>query len=381
MATKNILHFASFIGNIGDNANHNGLYKNLSTNLKDLDYSITKEEIREYFWGLKSFSNELINLFNEFDLVIIGGGNFFELWVEESRTGTSIDIPVEFLKQIKTPILFYSLGFDIHQGYSPENKLKFSKLLDFLISDPKYLITLRNDGAFNNLNLLYGSKFNSSITLVPDSGIVLSNEDLNKNDNFWVKEKTLGINLAGDMINLRYNDKYERALNIYSEFLNWVIEKHNYDIIFFPHIYKDYKISLDVINLMPDSNTRRRVQIAPLASGTIGMKEIFSIYNRCKVILANRFHSNLCSIALGKPTIGIINYPQIKNFYDEIRLKDMTVEINENKSLENLKSLFSNINNNEEKIVNKTIYARNEVRDIYYKSMYDITNWIAQKLK
>ena len=38
--------------------------------------------------------------------------------MENSRTGTSIDIPIEFLKKIKPHIIFFSLGVDIHQGYS-----------------------------------------------------------------------------------------------------------------------------------------------------------------------------------------------------------------------------------------------------------------------
>jgi len=147
MKTKKILHFASFIGNIGDNANHYGLYKSLRKNLTGIDYKITKEEIREYFWKEKFFNEKIIDYFNKFDLIIIGGGNFFELWVEDSRTGTSVDIPVNFFKKIKTPVLFFALGVDIAQGYSLSNKLKFEKLLDYLKDDDKYLISVRNDGA------------------------------------------------------------------------------------------------------------------------------------------------------------------------------------------------------------------------------------------
>mgnify|MGYP003706050239 CR=1 FL=1 len=381
MALKKILHFASFIGNIGDNANHNGLYKTLFSKLEGIDFNITKEEIREYFWNHKNFDDKLINLFNQFDLVIIGGGNFFELWVENSRTGTSIDIPIEFLKKINPPILFFSLGFDIHQGYSSENKLKFSKFLDFLISKKKYLVSFRNDGALDNLNLLYGSRYNSSIKIIPDSGIVLNLEDLNQNPNSWIRKNTLGINLAGDMINLRYNDNYDKALRVYSEFLKWIIEKYDYNIIFFPHIYSDYKITFDVLNLLPDSFKRKKIQIAPLASDNDGMKEIFSLYNQCKIIVANRFHSNLCSIALGKPTIGIINYPQIENFYKEIGLSHYNVKINENNALENIKSIFSEVNYNQESVVEEVISVRDQVREIYTNSMIDITDWIQKKLQ
>jgi len=380
MNKKKILHFASFIGNIGDNANHNGLYKNLHSKLNDIDFTITQEEIREYFWRQKSFDNKLISLFNKFDLIIIGGGNFFELWVENSRTGTSIDIPIEFLKKIKTPILFFSLGFDIHQGYSSENKLKFSNFLDYLAADPKYLVSMRNDGALNNLNLLYGNRYNSKVLSVPDSGIVLSPQDLNVNKS-WIKGNTIGINLAGDMINLRYNDNYDNALRVYSEFLKWIIENYDYNIIFFPHIFSDYKIFFNVLNLLPDSFKRKKVQIAPLASGDNGMKEVFSLYNQCKIIVANRFHSNLCSIALGKPTIGIVNYPQIENFYKEIGLSHYIVKINENNSLENIKSIFSNLHHNQENVVEEIISVRDQVRGIYNNSMIEITNWIQSKIE
>lgn len=379
MHKKKILHFASFIGNIGDNANHNGLYKNLCNKLEDIHFTITQEEIRKYFWGQKFFDNKLIELFNQFDLIIVGGGNFFELWVENSRTGTSIDIPIEFLKKIKPPILFFSLGFDIHQGYSSENKLKFSIFLDFLTTESKYLVSMRNDGALYNLNLLYGNKYNSKVLAVPDSGIVLSSQDLNIN-NGWIKGNTLGINLAGDMINLRYNDNYDKALKVYSEFLKWIIEKYDYNIIFFPHIFSDYKISFDVLNFLPDSFKRKKVQIAPLASGDDGMKEVFSLYNQCEIIVANRFHSNLCSIALGKPTIGIVNYPQIENFYKEIGLIRYNVKINESNALENIKSIFSEVYHNQENVVKEIISVRDQVRGIYNNSMIEITKWIQSKI-
>ena len=380
MNKKKILHFASFIGNIGDNANHNGLYKTLYNKLEDIDFTITQEEIREYFWKQKSFDDRFISLLNKFDLIIIGGGNFFELWVENSRTGTSIDIPIESLKKINPPILFFSLGFDIHQGYSSENKSNFSIFLDFLTNDSKYLVSMRNDGALNNLNLLYGNKYNSKVLSVPDSGIVLSPQDLNINKN-WIRGNTLGINLAGDMIDLRYNDNYDKALRVYSEFLKWTIEKYDYNIVFFPHIYSDYEISFDVLNLLPDSLKRKKVQIAPLASGNEGMKEIFSLYNQCKIIVANRFHSNLCSIALGKPTIGIVNYPQIENFYKEIGLSHYSFKINENNALENIKSIFSQVSHNQDIVVEEIISNRDQVREIYKNRMIEITNWIQKKLE
>ena len=104
------------------------------------------------------------------------------------------------------------------------------------------------------------------------------------------------------------------------------------------------------------------------------------LYNQCKIIVANRFHSNLCSIALGKPTIGIVNYPQIENFYKEIGLCHNTVKINENDALESVKSIFSRFYDNQDSVVEEIVSVRDQVRIIYNDSMNEIINWIQIKI-
>ena len=145
MKTLKTLHLASFIGNIGDNANHNGFYNFLFQN-KDFKFEIDRLEIREFYWKKRFFDKSFVDLVNQYDLLIIGGGNYFELWVENSPTGTSIAIELELLKQIKTPILFNALGVDPGQGISKINIQKFRNFLDLLI-ERKDFISIRNDGA------------------------------------------------------------------------------------------------------------------------------------------------------------------------------------------------------------------------------------------
>jgi len=143
--TLKTLHLASFIGNIGDNANHNGFYNFLFQN-KDFKFEIDRLEIREFYWKKRFFDKSFVDLVNQYDLLIIGGGNYFELWVENSPTGTSIAIELELLKQIKTTILFNALGVDPGQGISKINIQKFRNFLDLLI-ERKDFISIRNDGA------------------------------------------------------------------------------------------------------------------------------------------------------------------------------------------------------------------------------------------
>ena len=86
-----VLHLASFDGNIGDNANHSGFRPWLERiAARPLEWHDL--EIRSFYWKERRFDQDFAAYANEFDLIVIGGGNYFELWVEGSATGTSIGI-------------------------------------------------------------------------------------------------------------------------------------------------------------------------------------------------------------------------------------------------------------------------------------------------
>ena len=55
--TLKVLHVASFIGNIGDSANHLGS-KYLREKYLSFDFKITQKEIREFYWKEWFFNSE-----------------------------------------------------------------------------------------------------------------------------------------------------------------------------------------------------------------------------------------------------------------------------------------------------------------------------------
>lgn len=74
----NILHIASFKGNIGDNISHIGLY-NLLQKL-NIPTNTQKIEMRRFYNNYThkdklSFDEKLIETINQFNLCIIGGGD------------------------------------------------------------------------------------------------------------------------------------------------------------------------------------------------------------------------------------------------------------------------------------------------------------------
>ena len=99
-----VLHIASFSGNIGDNASHQGLANVLRTLLPD--HKITKLEIRNFYKNarrphksllMKALWNTLTRLTCYF-----GGGGYLDYWVEGSATGCNSISAVLFGKDKST---------------------------------------------------------------------------------------------------------------------------------------------------------------------------------------------------------------------------------------------------------------------------------------
>lgn len=73
-----VAHLASFKGNFGDVANHLG-FRNWFSGLIKSDIHWGNIEIRDFYRGNRKFDASLVAEFNAYDLVVIGGGNYFKL--------------------------------------------------------------------------------------------------------------------------------------------------------------------------------------------------------------------------------------------------------------------------------------------------------------
>ncbi|NYB72640.1 polysaccharide pyruvyl transferase family protein [Sedimentibacter hydroxybenzoicus DSM 7310] len=330
------LHVASFNGNIGDNANHNGFRKRLIETLgREIDF--TNIEMREFYksWNLRDFnSDDFIDLCNNHDLVVIGGGNFFELKWDYSHTGTTINIKEETLNLIKTPILFHGVGCDIAKGASQNSIEKFRLFMERITGDKNILVSVRNDGSYETIQKLYGNLFDNKFYRVPDGAFFM---DSKKYDFPEIKNdyKSIGINVVADMKEIRFNSEvkgfisYENFINGFAEELNELLKKHeNYQILLFPHIYSDLSAIYDLLEKIEDKYRRTRVVVSPCLTGKGSEEYIFGLYKECDFIMGMRFHSNVCAVAQNIPTIGLCSYKKILDLYREIDLNDRVIEVN-----------------------------------------------------
>jgi polysaccharide pyruvyl transferase WcaK-like protein len=380
--TLNVLHIASFIGNIGDNANHKGS-KWLREKFLDYEFNITQKEIRGFYWKEWFFNSaDFVKEANSYDLLIIGGGNYFELWVENSKTGTSIDLDLEFLQEIDTPILFYSLGCDLGQGVPKVNIEKFKIFMDYLTKNTeKYFVSVRNDGALTNIEQIYGKRYKNKISRIPDGGFFTTI----KNYNHCEIEKemiNIIINIAGDMPEVRFPNEegkinYNTFIVDFAKFIEEISLKYENKVnfVFVPHIFRDLKTSYDIINNVNDRLRRTNIKVAPYLIGDNGHDYIFSLYNESDLVLGMRFHSNVCSYALEKNTIGLINYVQIQNLYKDINSNEY-VEINKENFKQKLKNLVIEHLNNKEHFENLSKDIKEKLLNDTKVEYEKLNNWL-----
>lgn len=322
-----ILHVASFRGNVGDNANHAGFrpwYERLLCRRADW----IEFEIRDVYRKERMFDEKFATLANECDLIVWGGGNYFEFWVEQSPTGTSLAIPEKVFSMINTPMFFNALGVDDAQGFTPETLSRFRQFLQRLLSSSQYMVTVRNDGAIGALKVHASDLPLDRVLPLPDGGFFAR---------YPAKLRvhsglSIGINLAGDMLSRRFPGGSHHTSNSFlSELAEWMTRRWTVDanvsFVLLPHIYSDLKVYAALLELLPDQLRRERVRVAAYDAGSHAAATIFGEYRACDVILGMRFHANVVPIGHGIPTIGLNCYPQIKRLYDELSIPEFCVDV------------------------------------------------------
>jgi polysaccharide pyruvyl transferase WcaK-like protein len=322
-----VLHVASFHGNIGDNANHAG-FRTWFSQLVGGPIEWREFEIRDVYRKTRAFDAAFAEEANAADLVVIGGGNYFELWVADSPTGTSISIPDEVMDAIRTPVFINALGVDDAQGFTEETLGRFRRFLSRLLGSRQYLVSVRNDGALGALRRHAPGLPIERVIHLPDGGFFSSYRASAK-----TAELRVGVNLAGDMLDQRFPGgaklDFRGFLSEMAEVISRLQDgRPGLNVTFFPHIFRDLAVCADLLSVLPDQLRRDRVRVAAYDSGEDAAQEAFGEYLACDVVLAMRFHSNVVPIGHGIPTIGLHCYDQISRLYEELNFPEGVVSVN-----------------------------------------------------
>ena len=324
-----VLHLASFQGNSGDGANHAG-FRSCFCSAVNGPVEFTPFEIRQTYWGEKSFDVDFVREANAHDLVIVGGGNFFELSIEKSRTGTTFDVPPEQLARIRTPMIFNGLGCDRHKGFSSSTVSRFRSFLDYVLSERRFAVSMRNDGSLETVRSVLGESYASRITRIADCGFFL---DLPGTSTI---QPVVAVNVAADMPELRFDAHGAKgrvlssgeAMGELAAAIGSLLESNpELGVAFVPHVYSDIGAISEVMRQIPDKLRRRRISVAAYSCASDGYRDIFQTYRSARVVLGMRFHATVCSIGMGRPVVCLMSYPKMADLLNEIALPDIGVEL------------------------------------------------------
>lgn len=378
-----VLHLASFNGNIGDIANHIGFW-NLFKKYVSSDVDVTFLEIREFYqsWNLRKFDDDFIKVVNGYDLLVIGGGNFFDIKWEYSRTGITLDIPPNILARIKIPVVFNGIGID----YNPETcstdiKERFETFISYINShQEKFILSFRNDDSRILLQQYFDESDYSNCIFIPDGGFFTTANSYHHPE-IPQGKTVVSINVAKDRIEDRWGDetRYKLYCQEFSSFLNKAIKYNDeYHFVFIPHIPSDLQSTIDVLKDVKDYYMRRNISIAPYLNGftTPGDYQV-DLYRKSNVAIGMRYHSNICSIAMRTPTIGIVTLNKHIELYRNIGMGDRLFNVTEIPFADNLNDrLASTIQNRELLIKQNDILIKQFEKEIvtYYEKIAELLN-------
>lgn len=353
MKPLRIAQLASFRGNIGDNANVVGTRALLRRNLEctieftDLEYLEYEPDPR---WGGKKFDQAFVDIVNAHDLLIIGGGGFFELAVDHSATGTPIDLSTEILDRIEVPIVFYALGFDVSYGIRKARTRKFRAFLDYLQQRQDVLVSVRNDGSLDTLRTVVGEAYARQIEKVPDGGFFTRPVN-SAHVELPLEGKRIAINLAGDGLSARFHEsgptehaRCDEFLERLASVLNRLFRRDEaVHATLVPHIPEDLAIIARFVQKVGPPFCRKRITVAPYVHGREAQDYVFDLYSKCDAVIGMRFHANVCPIGLGVPTIGLITHIQIENLYRELGMPERSLRADAEDFKKRLESMIEEV--------------------------------------
>ena len=329
-----ILHVASFLGNIGDNASHMGFKRILDSFFKQ--YEINRMEIRKFYKNYMledkcEFNQEFIDFANTFDLLVIGGGGFLDYWVQDSVTGTTIDIDPGLLRNLSTPMLICSIGCNPHRDVPEGNITKFRAFLDEVCTHPKIKIALRNDGSVNSFKKEIGTHYLEHMEEILDNGYFYEPVE---SPFLITNRRYAAVNITNDQLamksSLRGNIDTKSYYDQLAKSLTHLMTQEKLNVVLIPHIHSDLKAISELLSNMDDFLIRQFITIAPCIQYDEGAHLLFSIYQNSSLVLGMRYHANVCNMAMIKPIVGLAALDRVQYAYESLGLKDRYVTIDGN---------------------------------------------------
>lgn len=357
--------------------NHTSFYSWFSAFFTRSHLEWNRIDIRQVWRSDRNLGLRIKGAGKQYDLIVIGGGNFWEMWDSSSRNGTSLNVSYEELKREGLPVFFNALGAEVERGVSPQARSVFLEELEKYKDDPQFFVSVRNDGSIANL-LGLGIDV-SSITTIPDHAFFLpTNLNAEKTNN---KVPRVLVNLAKDMSQVRYSGTldYHYFISKLSELLADVYSQAEFELMFFAQIPSDIEVGNEMFRLLPDAMIRENGSVVyPNYRNNLQI-DFLNFFNHANLVVAQRFHSNIIALVSEADLIGISNHSKVNGLHLEAETNDRNLfPISSRAELLDFTQVFTaeRILASLEPNPPETKYANNKVYEQRVKASSDMKSWL-----
>jgi polysaccharide pyruvyl transferase WcaK-like protein len=389
--TIRIWHIASHTTNIGDGALISGIHSTLREDWpRPIEF--INDNLMEYadFWGSNEFNRELVKRINEeSDMLLIGGGGMLDGARVHRYTGMAFNLPYQLWQEIKVPVVFYALGFNLFRSQHYWHKNSLKQTVAYILSNHRMLLSFRNDGSLYRARQSLNVKWQHAYD-IPDPGLYVPLEDTNHPVLLKNKMNIL-LQLAGDNPYFRFNYPLwrfvphvgkrvlEQRVRQYFDRIGKTIEAllKNYDVNFIlcPHLVRDFGIMSDFISCLSPSVSRFHFNASGVLRGTSQASVFFDLYRKSDLIIGMRGHSMICGVGVGTPVVAISTHDKVDGFMHSVALDDRLVQLSARDMSSKLLDIVSHVINNreqEKKRLSKIKKKCREVTRMFHMKMFGL---------
>ena len=255
----------------------------------------------------KIYTMEDVDEINKHEFVIVGGGGLIlPDTFENSVSGWQWGISSELIKKIKIPIIVYSIGWNLfpgqvnNDGWLRQNLQTLSVAAAFISLRHSEDVELFND---------YTKTDKAVMNFCPSICI----DEFKSSDS-----KMVGINIAGDRLEMRYHNIDKVVKNI--RHFMYALRETGYEPLIINHQRSDFQMG----RMISNNCHFRQIDLS-----TRSAMEGVRFYRSLGYMFATRGHAQMIPFGLGVKTASLISHPKLSRFLGDVSAMDTAIDIND----------------------------------------------------
>jgi polysaccharide pyruvyl transferase WcaK-like protein len=260
-------------------------------------------------------SQKMIHKINKTAGLVIGGGGLF---ISDTNQNTIIGwqwaISEENLKEIKVPIIIYSIGYNYFRGQVTSEL--FQRSIEGLVAQAAF-VGLRNSGSVNAIRNMLPYQLKEKVVFQPCITTLISKVYKFKHDTY---QNRIAFNVAFDRLDKRLGENCDVILQQIAASAR-VIAQMGYQLIYVAHMKSDLQFIPYLHHMI---QTFRVVDL----SNALPPK-ILHFYRHVDIVAGMRGHAQMIPFGCNCGIITLGSHDKMKWFLEDIKALELYVELND----------------------------------------------------